>query len=80
LIITALVVLADEADDYDDKRAHDAYMDARYDSRHVHDGVPVDEARHAAMADVVVPADAVAAVRMHTCLLAGINMRICTFS
>ena len=69
----------DAADCYDDKHAHDADSDARYD-RHVHDGVPVDAVRRAVTGDGVVPADVVAAVRMHTILITGTDMRIFAFS
>ena len=65
---------------YDDKHGYDAYNDARDDNRHVNDAVPADEVRQVVMADVVVPVDVVVAVRMHTFLPAGIDMRICTFS
>ena len=68
-------VRVDEPDYCDDRLANDACSDARYnDARyytHLSDAV---------LADVVVPADVVVAVRMHTCLITGINMRICIFS
>jgi len=69
----------DEAACYDDRRAHDAYNDVRY-NRHVHDVVPVDEVHQAATAGAAVRADGVVAVRMQTFLISEICMRICIFS
>ena len=62
-----------------DEDVHDARNDARYDT-HVHDVVPADAVHQAAVADAVVRADAVVAVRMQIPLISGIYMRICIFS
>jgi hypothetical protein len=79
------VVMEDEAGYCDDRLADDACSDAHYNARYS-DARCYNDARYdthlndAAMADVVVPADVAVAVRMHTFLQAGINMRICIFS
>jgi hypothetical protein len=72
-----------EAGCYGDRRAYGAYSDARYDAHcdvQQRDASLAGAVRRAVKADVVVPADVVAAGRMHKFLITGICMRICTFS
>jgi hypothetical protein len=75
-----VVAWVDAAARCDDRHAHDAYNDARYD-KHVDDAEPADDVvRQAAGAGAAVPADVVVAGRMQILLITGINMRIYTFS